>query len=137
MKINNVSKNPILIFFIILVLMLSFIAVIYIKGISVNLNDNGFTINSSSYNKEFKYTEIESVELLDNVDYGTRTFGLNAIVLQIGNYKNNDFGNYQLAVYKNNDSSIKLTTKASEIIVFNIKSKDDTKKLFEELKSKI
>lgn len=85
---------------------------------------------ASSYILDFTQCEIEFVESYTSL--GTCISNVKINRLEVGEYKNDAFGLYRLYKYKKNDSVIVLKSDAN-VYVFNKKTKDKTKSLYQKL----
>ena len=78
------------------------------------------------------YSDIDSIELKENFDVGVRTMGFASIKLSMGNFKNEELGNYTLYAYTSCDSMIVVHSN-NQYLAFNTKTQEETKKLYDEL----
>ncbi|MBQ9975445.1 MAG: SdpI family protein [Clostridia bacterium] len=103
----------------------------YVQG------ENELMIDGSFGNKTYvEYSEIESVELIENADFGVREYGFGSPRLLMGRFRNDEYGGYSLYAYAKNHVAIKLTLKGG-ILVINHETRDKTVELFEGLKNRI
>ena len=82
------------------------------------------------------YEFIDTVEFREDFDFGTRNMGFGSARLSIGNFKNNEFGNYTLYAYTACDSAVVIKS-GEHILVITGKDTTETKMLFNSLKDKI
>ena len=104
--------------------------------ISASLTDDSLVIDATLMSKEVDYDDITSVELRDDVDYGTRVGGLSNSKVLTGNFKNDEFGKYKLAVYKSTPTCIVVHT-TGKTVVFNLESDAATEQFYMDLLDRI
>ena len=78
------------------------------------------------------YSDILEAKLVSNLDTGRRTFGFGSFTVAGGSFENDRFGAYKLYSYTGCDSYVVLDT-VSGVIVFNGKTKEETKALYDAL----
>ncbi len=103
-------------------------------SVSANLDDKGLGVSAPFVDEEISYQDIDSVELRNDVDYGSRRAGYAGKNLLSGNFRNDEFGNYKLAVHRSTDECI-VVHHDGGILVFNLESSDDTKRFYDDLSS--
>lgn len=79
--------------------------------------------------KTILYEDINDVELRYDVSYGTRTGGIADSRILTGNFRNDEFGNYHLAVNRDVDACIVVFTEG-KTKVFNLHSNEETESFF-------
>ena len=82
------------------------------------------------------YEKIQSVQLQENWDVGSRVFGLGSFKLEAGDFENEQVGNYTLYSYIHCKNYILIETN-SGLVVLNAKNEGETKALYEKIKQKI
>ena len=82
------------------------------------------------------YGEIESLELRESFDKGSRNFGFGSPRLSVGAFENAEFGRYTLYAYTACDSVILLRS-GDEVLAINGKTAEDTRALYEALLRKV
>lgn len=73
--------------------------------------------------------KIENAEYRDTFDKGNRTNGLGSARLSLGNFRNDELGDYILYSYNKNDSCIVIRVDGKTLVV-NGKTDDETKELY-------
>lgn len=103
----------------------------------VTYDEQSLTISSTYWGeKELKYTDIDSIEYREDYKVGSRTYGFGGAKLLAGTFQNDEFGSYTLYGNTSCDSYIVIET-GGKIIAFNEIDESATKKLYEELITKI
>ena len=100
------------------------------------LEDDALVIDATMMHKTVGYDEIVDIELRYDMGYGTRTGGLANSKILSGNFRNDEFGNYHLAVNRDVDACIVVFTEG-KTKVFNLHSNEETESFFLDLQSKI
>lgn len=78
------------------------------------------------------YDEMLEVSYYDHFEKGERTNGIGSLRLQLGNYKNAQFGKYILYAYSSCDSCVVIKTKERTIAI-NCKSKEQMQELYQQI----
>ena len=127
---NTVTKVSVIFCFIVFVL----VGILLLTGdINVEYAEDSFTIKSSYwYDKEISYAEIEGIEYCDEKVSGSRTGGFGSFRLLVGDFKNDEFGNYTRYTYADCDAGVVLLVNGREIVISG-KDKESTRKIYEEL----
>lgn len=105
-------------------------------SVSASLDDKGLEVSAAFVDEKISYQDIDSVELRNDVDYGSRRAGLADKNLLSGNFRNEEFGNYKLAVHRSTDECI-VVHHSDGILVFNLDSSDDTERFYDDLSSRL
>ncbi len=105
--------------------------------INIDYDDDSFEIEASYYDDiEIDYSDIDNIEYRENYDAGIRTYGFASARLSMGNFKNDEFGNYTRYAYTRCKSCVILESNG-KVLIINGKNTADTKKIFNLLSSKI
>ena len=108
------------------------IIVMSIGSVNVILTDTDMEIDATMMNKTIPYSEIDSVEIVTDLDYGYRVAGTSNSKVLTGSFENDVFGRYYLAVYKDVSESIVVHT-AEKVYVVNLVDSESTVNLYNEL----
>lgn len=102
-----------------------------------NLGREKISISAKMYNDEIKYKDIKEIELLDDFPNREiiRTNGTSLDSQSYGSFSVRGIGNVRLYYY--NASKNVIFIKADKNYIFNEKSDDDTKQLYEKIKEEI
>ena len=120
---------------VLVVLLVAMTAVLLNTGhVDAHLEDDALVIDATMMRKTIAYTDIESVELRDEFDAGTRVGGLKVAT---GNFRNDEFGTYKLAIHSGMRPVIVVHCTDSSVVVFDAGSPDGTRAMFEDLQSRI
>jgi hypothetical protein len=126
----NATKNIHILIFIFLAVATVF-AIVYSGGSTVlDVGESSLTINgagSTSYTID--YEDIQSVELVDSPDYGTRIDGGKKQMYAYGIWNNESWGEYRLYVNTNIDVCI-VITEIEGVFVFNYINEQTTKDFY-------
>ena len=82
------------------------------------------------------YEFVDSVELRENFDIGIRNYGFSSAKLSLGNFRNEEFGNYTLYAYTKCDSAV-IIKSGEHILVITGQNVTETQELYNSLKAKI
>lgn len=106
-------------------------------NINIKFFNNTFKIEATYFEDlEVSYDKIDSVEYSENFDIGVRTYGFGSARLSMGNFKNNDIGEYTLYAYTSVKEKVLIKSNGKTLVI-NGKTTDDTKKIYEEMNRKI
>ena len=123
---------------IVVVLLVAMVAVLLNTGhVDAHLDDDALVIDATMMRKTIAYTDIESVELRDEFDAGTRVGGFGGLKVATGNFRNDEFGTYKLAIHSGMRPVIVVHCTDSSVVVFDAGSPDGTRAMFEDLQSRI
>lgn len=123
---------------IVVVLLVAMVAVLLNTGhVDAHLEDDALVIDATMMHKTIVYTDIESVELRDEFDAGTRVGGFGGLKVATGNFRNDEFGTYKLAMHSGMRPVIVVHCTDSSVVVFDAGSPDGTRAMFEDLQSRI
>lgn len=82
------------------------------------------------------YEFVDSVEFRENFDMGIRNYGFYSAKLSLGNFQNDEFGNYTLYAYNKCDSAVVIKS-GEHILVITGQDAAETQELYNSLKAKI
>ena len=101
--------------------------------VEIEYADDSFVIKASYwYDKEIEYAEIEHIEYIDEKVSGARTGGVGTFRLLLGDFNNEEYGNYTRYTYADCDAGVVLLVKDREVVISG-KDKESTKAIYEEL----
>lgn len=101
--------------------------------IQMEYREDSFTIKASYwYDEEIEYAEIESIQYVDEKVSGSRTGGFASFRLLLGNFENDEYGNYTRYTYANCEAGVVLFVDDREVVISG-KDKESTKEIYEEL----
>lgn len=135
-KLENNTVLTIIIGLVILVISLLFAS--NGGGMEYQFDETSFTINAKSWKDlTVSYTDIESIELQDDVDPGRRTMGFGSAKFKFGSFSNSAFGNYTLYASTSCTKLVVLHMKDGFILALNDETDEATAALFAELNSRL
>ena len=113
------------------------VGVILMSDFDVKLGDDSIEINAFGWNDlSVEYSVIESVELRDDFDIGSRNMGYGGISLYMGKFRNDELGYYTL--YYNDASKKVILIKADgKYLAITADNTNATEKLYDSLIEKI
>lgn len=98
--------------------------------VEYQIKDNTLKIEADYWSDlQIDCDKIENAEYRDTFDKGTRTNGLGSARLSLGNFRNDEFGDYTLYTYNQNDSCVVMRVNGKTLVV-NGKTADETKELY-------
>lgn len=101
--------------------------------VSVSMDDDGISIDATMMDEDIAFEDISSVELRDDVSYGTRVGGYGGMSISSGYFTNSEFGTYRLAIHNDNPLCIVVHKTDGDVIVFNLADEDSTRAFYEEM----
>lgn len=106
---------------------------LFTGDIEISYQESSFTIEASYwYDKEVAYDEIDEIEYRDEKVSGSRIGGFGSFRLLLGDFKNDEFGNYTRYTYKNCEAGVVLWIDGRELVISG-KDKESTRMIYEEL----
>lgn len=82
------------------------------------------------------YEFIDTVEFREDFDFGSRNYSFGSAKLSLGNFKNDEFGNYTLYAYTACDSAVVIKS-GEHILVITGENTEETQMLYNSLKDKV
>ncbi len=101
--------------------------------INITLTDDGINIDASMENEFILYTDIKDIEIRDSFDTGNKVMGYDVPGMKSGEFRNNEFGNYRLAIHSDIGKYIIIEKMDGKHTVFNCGSVDDTVSMYNEI----
>ncbi len=132
------SKVAIIITVVLVVAILVFVGILMFTGnIKIHYNgDKEFTIEATYYDDiTINYADIESIELDGDYDVGVRKYGFNSARLNMGNYKNTEYGNYTCYTYTKCNTCVVIKING-KILALNRPDTEQTRALYDEIYSR-
>ena len=109
------------------------IAFIFTGKFEIEFTETSLEINALYWSDlSISYEDIEDVTYSEKDNPGNRTYGYGSPTLLMGNFQNEEFGNYVRYSYPSCDSCIILKVNG-KILVINGKEEETTKKMYEKL----
>lgn len=112
------------------------VALMFVGSVDVTLTDSEIEIDATLMNESIAYADITSVELRDDIGYGSRIVGMANMKIKTGSFENNEFDRYRLAVYNDTSKAIVVHT-SDQTYVFNLSTSESTEELYTEILSKL
>ena len=105
--------------------------------VNASMDEDSLHIDAFMVNEDILYTDIVSVELRDNMDYGDRRAGYGGMGYLSGRFSNSEFGNYELAVHKGTSDAIVVTYGSGSHLVFNLSDNAQTQTFYSDLSARV
>ena len=125
---------------IVTVVVLVLVAALFIfgsaSGIRAELTDDALHVKGPMFEETVSLSDIDALELQQDVAYGSRTWGADFVSLKTGNFQNAAFGAYRCAVYAKPQSCI-VVQHSGVTLVFNLKTDEATQAFFQQLQTSI
>lgn len=119
------------------VVIVAVVAMAFTMGhVDVTTDDDSVSIDATMVHEDIPYSSITSVELRNDVDYGHRVAGLSNGGYLTGEFRNDEFGSYQLAVNRDVDLCVVIHWSGG-VMVVNCADAGSTEDLYSELLSHV
>lgn len=105
--------------------------------VDVSMDEDGVEVDATMMHEDIPYSDISQIELRDDLDYGVRVGGFGGSDISSGNFRNDEFGNYRLAVHNDVHSFIVVHRADGSVVVFNLENKESTESFFEKLSDRM
>ncbi len=135
---TNAEKNAVRFSMIALPIILIVILVLMFTGnIQYEFTDAELKINATYGDYSVVgYEFIDTVEYREDFDFGARNMGFGSAKLSIGNFRNEEFGNYTLYAYTASDSAVVIQS-GEHILVITGANDIETQQLYQTLQGKL
>ena len=132
------KKHFVIVIGIIIAAVAVIIATLFMSGhVDASMDDDSLRVDAFMVDEDIAYTDISSVELREDMDYGSRVAGFAAGDYLSGRFRNSEFGNYLLAVHSDVTKCIVVHRTAGKTVVFNLGSNAATESFFTELDARV
>ena len=98
-------------------------------GTSLDFGEDALTVSAEKYDWAISYDQIISLELVENMNFGTLREGTEKRTLHYGSYENEQWGQYTLCIDPRIGSCIVIETK-SGYFVLNYENQESTQQLY-------
>lgn len=134
----NTNKAGKIVSIILVAAVLVFVGILMFTGnINTHYNDTSFTIEATYYDDlTINYADIESIELDEDFNVGIRVYGFNSAKFNLGNYKNEELGNYTIYAYTQCDACVIIKTNG-KYLVLNGTDTEATRNIYNEIASRL
>lgn len=105
--------------------------------VDVSMDEDGLEVDATMMHEDIQYSDISHIELRDYLDYGVRVGGFGGSDISSGNFRNDEFGSYRLAVHNDVHSFIVVHRTDGSVVVFNLENEESTESFFEELSDRM
>lgn len=112
-------------------------AVLMFTGnIEHNFGKTRLSVKSTYYDGlSVEYDQIDDIELREKSNVGIRTFGFGSARLSLGNFENDEFGDYTRYTYNGCEAAIVIKSD-NKILVLNGKNLEETEEIYNTLREK-
>ncbi|MBR4853037.1 MAG: SdpI family protein [Clostridia bacterium] len=115
------------------ILFAALIPLMFTGNITVEYGNAGFKIEADYFEDlTVGYNEVDSVELVEDFDRGTRVYGFGGSKLLMGTFKSDTYGKYTLYAYTKCDYGVVVRSGEKTLIITG-KDKAETEKIYEKL----
>lgn len=105
--------------------------------VTVSCGDDSFVIDSTYYGSvEVTYAEVDEITYREDFDIGLRTYGFYSAKLSLGNFNNDELGDYTVYVYNSCDSYV-VVRKGENYLVFNCETEEKTAEIYSTILTEI
>ncbi len=131
----STKKISIIISAIVLPIILIVVGIIMFTGdIHTEINDDSFSVSSTYYGKiTVDFDDIDSVRFVEGVSPGMRIYGFQSAKLLLGNFRNDEFGNYTRYSYTGSGACIVIKVDGKTLVVGG-RTEAETRELYESLR---
>ena len=117
-------------------ILLFVLAMLFTGKVETDFSEDSFTIKASYYDDlTVFYDRVESVEYRDGNVEGSRVFGIGSFRLLLGNFENEEFGNYTRYTYYNPEACVVLRVNGKTLVLSG-RDKAETQAIYQELLAK-
>lgn len=117
-------------------ILLFVLAMLFTGKVETDFSEDSFTIKASYYDDlTVFYDRVESVEYRDGNVEGARVFGIGSFRLLLGNFENEEFGNYTRYTYYNPEACVVLRVNGKTLVLSG-RDKAETQAIYQELLAK-
>ena len=115
------------------ILFAALIPLMFTGNITVEYGNAGFKIEADYFEDlTVGYNEVDSVELVEDFDRGTRVYGFGGARLLMGTFESDTYGKYTLYAYTKCDYGVVVRSGEKTLIITG-KDKTETEKIYEKL----
>lgn len=126
-----ISKKDMIFVFLIFVAVIVFSLFGEGEAVEVHFGNEVVSIESTGFEFDIAYGDIEKAELATLPELGTMEKGTDTSSLKCGNWNNTVWGDYHLCVIPEVNSCVVVTLKDGRTVVFNYKEVENTEGVFE------
>ena len=138
-KGHRTMRNFMVAFIIVAVAIVIAVVALTMAGghVDVSMDEDGLEVDATMMHEDIQYSDISHIELRDYLDYGVRVGGFGGSDISSGNFRNDEFGSYRLAVHNDVHSFIIVHRTDGSVVVFNLENEESTESFFEELSDRM
>ena len=138
-KGHRTMRNFMVAFIIVVVAIVIAVVALMMAGghVDVSMDEDGLEVDATMMHEDIPYSDISHIELRDDLDYGVRVGGFGGSDISSGNFRNDEFGNYRLAVHNDVHSFIVVHRVDGSVVVFNLENEESTESFFEKLSDRM
>lgn len=111
------------------------IIIFTVGSVSASYGESSFTVKATGGAIEVPYDKITEIEYRESNVNGRRSFGINTMKINSGNFTNEEFGTYSLYAYTAVKPVIVVHHSENLVLVFNLKTVEETKAAYQKLLS--
>ena len=111
------------------------IIIFTVGSVSASYRESSFTVKATGGAIEVPYDKITEIEYRESNVNGRRSFGINTMKINSGNFTNEEFGTYSLYAYTAVKPVIVVHHSENLVLVFNLKTVEETQAAYQKLLS--
>ncbi len=116
-----------------IVVLIAVAIVLSMGSVSADISEDVLKVSATlSARSEISLEDITDVKLLDSLESGRRSFGVETMKIMGGTFTNNQFGKYKLYCYKKINKYI-VVYSTDKIVCFNLDSEEETENFYNEI----
>ena len=105
-------------------------------GFEITYGENSFTVDAIGWDDvTVSYADIESIEYRDSCKAGMRTYGFGDAPVQMGIFRNDEFGSYTRYAYSGSEAAVVLHVEG-KVLILGGKDAAATKAIYDELSTR-
>ena len=135
----NMAKKPLAVTLAGLLILIPVFCIVTLTGtLEATLTDTSLEISATYWNdSEINLLDIDTVEYRENGIESRRISGYGSPRLQLGWFKNDEFGNHTRYTYSGDDPCIVIKDKKGAYLVLGLESSEQTKALYDSITQKL
>ena len=118
-------------------ILIGVVILMFTGNIQYEFTDDSLKINATYWQYSVVgYEFVDSIELREDFDFGSRNYGYGSAKLSLGHFKNDEFGNYTLYAYTACDSAVVIKS-GEHVLVITGEDTEETQMLYNTLIDKV
>lgn len=110
---------------------LAFILIFVVSDLEFQVGEESIKAKTFFWSdKEVFYSDIDYIELRENLDKGSRVTGYGSVKLQLGLFSNGEFGSYHLYCHNAGSEIVVIHLLDGSVVAIGGKNNEETEKLY-------